>query len=440
MTHYATSKFTELAKERNATIKYIFETHFHADFVSGHLDLATATKAPIVYGPDTVAGFDFHKAADGEVFQIGKISITALHTPGHTLESTCYLLKDEAGADHAVFTGDTLFVGDVGRPDLFSGNLQKEDLAEMLFDSLQNKIKTLADNVIVYPAHGPGSACGKNLGPNTHSTIGEEKSTNYALKAEDKAAFVEELTSGLAAPPQYFPINAKINKEGYDALNNVMEKANVALSIPDFKKKVKEGAVIPDTRHANTFTEGFVPGSISIGLEGRFAEWSGSLLPFDEPMVLVTEAGKEEETIIRLARVGLDKVEGFLAGGFEAWQAAGERIDMIITVDPDELAMDIPHDNNLVVVDVRKPAEYADGHLKAAINLTLSDMTDPGNLADFEDTHNLYVHCAGGYRSVIACSLMKREGIHNLRNVAGGYGKLKETKGIETVQEKNVLN
>jgi hydroxyacylglutathione hydrolase len=432
--------YLELAKERNATIKYIFETHFHADFVSGHLDLATATKAPIVYGPDTVAGFDFHKAADGEVFQIGKISITALHTPGHTLESTCYLLKDEAGADHAVFTGDTLFVGDVGRPDLFSGNLQKEDLAEMLFDSLQNKIKTLGDNVIVYPAHGPGSACGKNLGPNTHSTIGEEKSTNYALKAEDKAAFVEELTSGLAAPPQYFPINAKINKEGYDALNNVMEKANVALSIPDFKKKVKEGAVILDTRHANTFTEGFVPGSISIGLEGRFAEWAGSLLPFDEPMVLVTEAGKEEETIIRLARVGLDKVEGFLAGGFEAWQAAGERIDMIITVDPDELAMDIPHDTNLVVVDVRKPAEYADGHLKAAINLTLSDMTDPGNLADFEETHNLYVHCAGGYRSVIACSLMKREGIHNLRNVAGGYGKLKETKGIETVQEKNVLN
>jgi rhodanese-related sulfurtransferase len=385
-------------------------------------------------------GFDFHKAADGEVFNIGKLTITALHTPGHTLESTCYLLKDEAGADHAVFTGDTLFVGDVGRPDLFSGNLEKEDLAAMLYESLQTKIKTLGDNVLVYPAHGPGSACGKNLGPNTSSTIGEEKQTNYALKADDKAAFIEELTTGLATPPQYFPINAKINKEGYDTLNNVMEKANVALSIPDFKKKVKEGAVILDTRNANLFTEGFVPGSISIGLEGRFAEWAGSLLPFDQPMVLVTELGKEEETIIRLARVGLDKVEGFLAGGYEAWQAAGERLDLIITVDPDELAMDIPHDPQLVVIDVRKPAEYADGHLKAAINLTLSDMTDPGNLADFEENHNLYVHCAGGYRSVIACSLMKREGIHNLRNVAGGYGKLKEAKGIETVQEKNVLN
>ncbi|WP_295126714.1 rhodanese-like domain-containing protein [uncultured Chitinophaga sp.] len=432
--------YLDLAKERNATIKYIFETHFHADFVSGHLDLAAATKAPIVYGPDTVAGFDFHKAADGEVFNIGKLTITALHTPGHTLESTCYLLKDESGADHAVFTGDTLFVGDVGRPDLFSGNLEKEELAAMLFDSLQNKIKTLGDNVLVYPAHGPGSACGKNLGPNTSSTIGEEKNTNYALKAEDKGAFIRELTTGLATPPQYFPINAKINKEGYDALNNVMEKANVALSIPDFKKKVKDGAVILDTRNANLFTEGFVPGSISIGLEGRFAEWAGSLLPFDLPMVLVTDQGKEEETIIRLARVGLDKVEGFLAGGFEAWQAAGERIDLIITIDPDELAMDIPHDPQLVVVDVRKPAEFADGHLTAAINLTLSDMADPGNLGDFEDNHNLYVHCAGGYRSVIACSLLKREGIHNLRNVAGGYGKLKETKGIETVQEKNVLN
>lgn len=435
-----TEVYLELAKERNATIKYIFETHFHADFVSGHLDLASQTAATIVYGPDTVAGFKFHKAADGEVFNIGKISITALHTPGHTLESTCYLLKDESNAPHAVFTGDTLFVGDVGRPDLFSGNLEKEDLAAMLFDSLQNKIKTLPDNVIVYPAHGPGSACGKNLGPNTHSTIGEEKQLNYALKSTDKIAFIKELTDGLTAPPQYFPINAKINKEGYDALNNVMEKSNVALSIPDFKKKVKEGAVILDTRHANVFTEGFVPGSISIGLEGRFAEWAGSLLPFDEPMVLVTDAGKEEETIIRLARVGLDKVQGYLAGGFEAWQAAGERIDLIITVDPDEVAMDIPHDENMVIIDVRKPAEFADGHLQAALNITLSDMTDPGNLADFEDNHNLYVHCAGGYRSVIACSMMKREGIHNLRNVAGGYGKLKETKGIVTVQEKNVLN
>lgn len=432
--------YLELARERNATIKYIFETHFHADFVSGHLDLAAATKAPIVYGPNTTTNFPVHIAADGEDFPIGKLKVRALHTPGHTMESTCYLLFDEKNEPHAIFTGDTLFVGDVGRPDLFSGSLSKEELAGHLFESLNNKIKPIPDNVIVYPAHGPGSSCGKNLGPNTYSTIGEEKSSNYALLATDKDDFIAQVTEGLSTPPQYFPINAKINKEGYDAMQVLMERSLKPLSIEAFKEKIKADALILDTRHANVFTEGFVPGSISIGLEGRFAEWAGSLLPFKQPMILVTEPGQEEETIVRLARVGFDKVEGYLEGGYEAWKAAGEPFDLIISVDADELAMDIPHDQNLLIVDVRKPTEYADGHVQGALNMTLSELTDPGNLADIEDNHNLYVHCAGGYRSVIACSIMKREGIHNLRNVNGGFAKLKDQEGIEVVQEKNVLN
>jgi glyoxylase-like metal-dependent hydrolase (beta-lactamase superfamily II)/rhodanese-related sulfurtransferase len=432
--------YLELAKERNATIKYIFETHFHADFVSGHLDLAAATGAKIVYGPDAQTGFEAYLAKDNEVFQIGKVSLKVLHTPGHTLESSCYLLLDEQEQPYAVFTGDTLFVGDVGRPDLFSGNLTKEELAAYLFDSLNNRIKTLPDNVIVYPAHGPGSACGKNLGPNTYSTIGDEKATNYALLATDKEQFIAEVTSGLTTPPSYFPINAKINKEGYDALQAVMDKALQPFSPAEFKAKAQAGALILDTRPAKEFGDGFVPGAISIGLEGRFAEWAGSLLPFDQDIILVTPVGKEEETIVRMARVGFDNVAGYLKGGYPAWEAAGEARDMIITVEADELAMDIPHDPNLVIVDVRKPIEYADGHIKNALNLPLGDLTDNTKLASIEDNYNLYVHCQGGYRSIIACSIMKREGIHNLRNIEGGFAKMKDQEGLEVVQEKTVLN
>ncbi|MEC5147569.1 MBL fold metallo-hydrolase [Chitinophaga sp. 212800010-3] len=432
--------YLELAKERNATIKYIFETHFHADFVSGHLELAAATGAKIVYGPDAQTGFEAYLAKDNEVFQIGRVSLKVLHTPGHTLESSCYLLLDEQEQPYAVFTGDTLFVGDVGRPDLFSGNLTKEELAAHLFDSLNNRIKTLPDNVIVYPAHGPGSACGKNLGPNTYSTIGDEKATNYALLATDKAQFIAEVTSGLTTPPSYFPINAKINKEGYDALQAVMDKALQPFSPAEFKAKAQAGALILDARPAKEFGDGFVPGAISIGLEGRFAEWAGSLLPFDQDIILVTPVGKEEETIVRMARVGFDNVVGYLKGGYPAWEAAGEARDMIITVEADELAMDIPHDPNLVIVDVRKPIEYADGHIKNALNLPLGDLTDTTKLASIEDNYNLYVHCQGGYRSIIACSIMKREGIHNLRNVEGGFAKMKDQKGLEVVQEKTVLN
>lgn len=434
--------YLELANERKATVKYIFETHFHADFVSGHLDLAKATGAPIVYGPDTVTGFQAHIATDGELFRIGELSLQVLHTPGHTLESTCYLLKDETGKDHCVFTGDTLFVGDVGRPDLAQkgSEITVTDLAGMLYESLQKKIVPLADDVIVYPAHGPGSSCGKNLGPDTHSTVGEEKQFNYALKAASKEAFIAAVTDGIPPPPQYFPINARINKEGYDSLDDVMEKGMKPLSVAQFKELVTDDTIILDTRPSGTFTEGFVPGSISIGLDGRFAEWAGSLLPFDVPMLLVAEPGKEKESIVRLARVGLDKVQGYLDGGYEAWKNSGETSDLIIDVEADELMMDIPFDPNLLVIDVRKPAEYADGHLKDAQNIPLGDLNDPGSMANIEERHNLYVHCAGGYRSVIAASLLKRQGIHNLRNVVGGWGKIKEQEKVEVVKETSVLN
>jgi glyoxylase-like metal-dependent hydrolase (beta-lactamase superfamily II) len=297
--------YLQLASERKATIKYIFETHFHADFVSGHIDLAKATGAIIIYGPKTETNFDVHVAKDREKFTLGKIDIEVLHTPGHTLESSCYLLKDENGKNHCVFTGDTLFVGDVGRPDLAQkgAELTMQDLAGMLYESLQKKIVPLADDVIVYPAHGPGSSCGKSLGPNTYSTIGEEKQSNYALQAQSKEAFIKAVTDGLAAPPQYFPINAKINKEGYESLDAVVEQGLKRLSIDEVKKAIKEDALLLDTRPADVFIQGFIPGSVFIGLEGRFAEWAGSLLPFDKPIILVNEAGKEKETIIRLARL-----------------------------------------------------------------------------------------------------------------------------------------
>lgn len=434
--------YLQLANERKARIKYIFETHFHADFVSGHLDLAAATGAPIVYGPNTDTKFAVHVAKDAETFKIGGLTVEVMHTPGHTLESTCYLLKDENGKDYCVFSGDTLFVGDVGRPDLAQkGNeITMNDLAGMMYDSIHKKLFPLADEVLVYPAHGPGSACGKNLGPSTHSTIGDEKKFNYAMKAATKDEFIKEVTDGIAAPPQYFPINAKINKEGYDSLDDVLAKGMKALSVEEFKKQINDDLIILDTRNANVFTQGFVPGSISIGLEGRFAEWAGSLLSFNVPMLLVTEPGKEKETIIRLARVGFDKVIGYLDGSYEAWKKAGEKVDMIVDVEADELMMDIPHDKNLVVLDVRRPTEYADGHLRDAVNISLNDMNDPGSMTNLEDDQNLYVHCAGGYRSVIAASLLKKQGIHNLRNVLGGWNKIKEQEKAEIVKETSVLN
>ena len=433
--------YLQLAGERKASVKYIFETHFHADFVSGHLDLQKATGAPIVYGPETETGFPIHQAKDGEAFKLGKLSIEVLHTPGHTLESTCYLLKDETGKPYALFTGDTLFVGDVGRPDLSSGNKTKEELASLLYDSIQQKIISLPDEVILYPAHGAGSSCGKNIGPETYSTIGEQKRSNYALQPQTREAFIKAVTAELPPVPRHFPINARINKEGYDNLEQFLDKALTPLSVADFKRWMQdENTIILDTRNAGEFTKQFIPGSVSIGLEGRFAEWAGSLLSFNHPIILVTDDVKERETAIRLARVGFSNVQGYLAGGIETWQKAGEEIDMIINVEADELAMDMPFDENLVVIDVRRETEFADGHVKGALSLPLQDLTDPGTMAEFEEYQNLYLHCGSGYRSVTAASLFKRQGIHNLRNVVGGWNVIKDQKGIEIVKEKSVLN
>ena len=433
-------EYITLAKKRNAGIKYIFETHFHADFVSGHLDLSKKTGAPIIYGPGAKTNFEVHNSKDGEIFKLGKISFEVLHTPGHTLESSCYLLKDENDKPHALFTGDTLFVGDVGRPDLSSGNLSSEELAGIMYDTIQNKILPLANDVIVYPAHGAGSSCGKNLGPNTFSTIAEEKQNNYALQPQSKEQFIKAVTDGLTEAPKYFAVNAKLNMEGYDSIEKLKQKGLTPLSINAFKKLMSEDVLVLDTRHADKFTEGFISGSIFIGLEGRFAEWAGALLPFDKQMILVTEPGMEEETVIRLSRVGFDKMMGFLQGSFDAWKNGGEKVDMIINIESGELAMDMPHDPNLVVVDVRRETEYADGHVKDAQNIPLNEMTDVSIIAGFEDNQNLYVHCAGGYRSIIASSILKREGIHNLRNVLGGWAKIKEEKTITVEKDTSVLN
>ena len=433
-------EYIQLAADRKTAIKYIFETHFHADFVSGHIDLSKKTGAPIIYGPETETKFPVLVAKDGETFKLGNISLKVLHTPGHTLESSCYLLINEDGKDHAIFTGDTLFAGDVGRPDLSSGDMSKEELAGIMYETIQNKILPLADDVLVYPAHGAGSSCGKNLGPNAFSTIGEEKKNNYALQPQTKEAFVKAVTDGLPDAPRYFSINALINKEGYESLDKIKARALTPLSVVEFKNKLTVDTTILDTRHASVFINGFIPGSIFIGLEGRFAEWAGNILSFQNPLLLVTDQGKEEETIIRLARVGFSNMEGYLHGGFDEWMNAGEKVDMIIDIEPDEFAMDIPHDKNLQAVDVRRETEFTEGHVKDAINMPLNNMTDVALLASFEENQNLYLYCGGGYRSVIAASLLKRQGIHNVRNIAGGWEKIKEEKKIKIEKDLSVLN
>jgi hydroxyacylglutathione hydrolase len=432
--------YTSLASERKASIKYIFETHFHADFISGHLDLAKATGAPIVYGPNTETSFSIHLAKDGEVFQIGSVSIEVLHTPGHTIESTCYLLRDASNKQVAIFTGDTLLINEVGRPDLSSGSLSKEDLASLMYDSIQHKILPLNDEVIVYPAHGSGSGLGKNHGQGQFSTIKEQKQDNYALQPQTREHFIEAVTGNLEEAPQYFPINAKINKEGYDSMDAIFEKGLQALSVQELKEMISKDVVLLDTREPAEFVNGFVPGSISIGLSERFTEWAGNLLPFDQPIILITDVGKEKETLVRLARVGFDKVTGYLEGGYQSWLEAGEAFDLVIEVEPDELLMDLPYDDKLVVVDVRREAEFADGHLKEAVNIPLNNLVDPGSMANLEETQNLYVQCGSGYRSVIASSLLKKQGFHNIRNVAGGWEKIKELANIEVVKDASLLN
>ena len=429
-----TSKFIRFVNHRHREkIKYIFETHFHADFVSGHIELAQKTGAIIIYGPSADPHFKAHIAKDGEEFKVGDLKIKTIHTPGHTLESTCFLLHNEQDEPYCIFTGDTLFVGDVGRPDLFSGNLTKEELASIMYDSLQQKIKPLADSIILYPAHGPGSSCGKNLGPETFSTIGVQKATNYALQDMSREAFIKVVCTGLVAPPAYFPLNAKINKDGYENLDSIYEKGLLPLTIKEFKNKADAGAWIIDTRAATVFTHGFVPDAISIGLDGRFAEWAGTIIPLKQALILVTELGKEKETITRLARVGIDNIQGYLDGGFELWKNSGEKIDLIIDIEPDELAMDLPFDDHLEVLDVRKEGEFEAGHIKGAINMPVQTLMDPLNIAMLDENDNIYIHCAGGYRSVIAASIIKKHGFHNLRNVLGGFAQIKTLKNIPIV-------
>ena len=431
--------YIKMASEKNAQIKYIFETHFHADFVSGHIDLAEKTGALIIYGPDAKTSFSKHMAKEGEEFKLGKCTFRVMHTPGHTLESSCYLLLDEHGVPNSLFSGDTLFVGDVGRPDLFSGNLSSEELAEKMYHSLE-KIKQLPDYVKVYPAHGPGSSCGKNLGPNTHSTIGEEKANNYALQNQTIEEFVAVVTEGLNAPPTYFPINAKINKDGYDSIDSIIKNGMKSLSLQDVKKELAEDTILLDTRKSTIFTEGFIPSAINIGLEGRFAEWAATMLPFHSKIMILTDKGKEEETIIRLARVGFDKIIGYVKGGFETWKKANEPIDLIVDIDADELLMDLNYDYKMIVLDVRKELEFDNGHIKTALNIPLQSMTDLTNIAAFEDTDNIYIHCAGGYRSVIAASLLKKQGIHNIRNVLGGFDAAKNIPKMPIEVAKEILN
>ena len=429
-----------LAKERKATIKYIFETHFTADFVSGHIDLSNATGAPLIYGPSAKTNFAIENAIDGQIYKLGNITFKVIHTPGHTPESACYLLMDKTNNPYAIFTGDTLFAFSVGRPNLSSGDMSNEELAEIMYDTLTKKILPLPDDILVYPAHDPGSSWGKNLGSNTFSTMAEEKKSNPALQPQTKEDFITAVTTVLSNAPISLAVNADINKQGYEAIDTVKTRGIQPLSIEQFKQLAKEDVVVLDTRPATEFTQGFIPGSLFIGLEGRFAEWAGSLLPFNKKLILVTPTGKEEETVIKLARVGFDKMNGVLHGGFEAWQQAGENTDMIIDIEADELMMDIPHDPNLTVVDVRREAEHADGHLKGSVNLPLNDMTDVALLAQFEEQENLYVHCASGYRSVIALSILKKEGINNVRNVLGGWAKIKDEEKAVIEKDASVLN
>ncbi|OSY86953.1 beta-lactamase [Tenacibaculum holothuriorum] len=424
--------YIERAEKDGAKIKYIFETHFHADFVSGHLTLAEKTGATIVYGPTANTKFDAHIAKDNEVFTVGDISITVLHTPGHTMESTTYLLKDKDGKDHAIFSGDTLFLGDVGRPDLAQkGDITQEDLAGMLYDSLRTKIIPLADDVIVYPAHGAGSACGKNLSKETVGTIGEQKKTNYALRANmTKEEFITEVTDGLLPPPEYFPLNVKMNKEGYKSIDEVIKSGAKALSVEDFEKVANQtDAIILDVRHQFEFVKGFIPNSIFIGLGGTFAPWVGALIKdVTQPILLVTPQGEEETAITRLSRVGFDNVLGYLEGSFESWKASGKEIDTLRSVTAETLEKAI--ENGEPVFDARRPGEYANEHIVDVPSTPLDYLND--HISEFPTDKDFYIHCAGGYRSVIAASILKARGYHNVIDVAGGYGAIKKTNILRT--------
>lgn len=426
--------YLDRAEKSGAKIKYILETHFHADFVSGHLDLAKKSGGTIAFGPTAKPDFDSYIAKDNEVLKVGKITITVLHTPGHTMESTCYLLKDENGKNIAIFTGDTLFIGDVGRPDLaqkVSSDLTQEKLAGYLYHSLRDKIMPLEDDIIVYPAHGAGSACGKNMSKETFDTLGNQKKTNYALQEMTEQQFIKEVTDGLLPPPAYFPENVMMNIKGYESLDIVMDRGMSALSPEDFERVANQNdALMLDTRNAQIFSEGFIPNSINIGVDGGFAPWVGTLiLDIRQPILLITDLGREEEVITRLSRVGYDNILGYLDGGFDSWKNAEKEIDTIRRISAEEFETELKQNNNRVI-DVRKEGEFAGEHLEFAESLPLAYINDW--IATIDDSEHFYVHCAGGYRSMMAGSIFNSRGIRNFTEIAGGYGAIKNTELAKT--------
>ncbi|MEP0369313.1 MAG: MBL fold metallo-hydrolase [Cyclobacteriaceae bacterium] len=421
--------YLEKAEREGAKIKYIFETHFHADFVSGHVDLAQKSGATIVYGPGAKPEYKIHEATDGEVFNLGKIQIKVLHTPGHTMESSTFLLIDEEGKEYGIFSGDTLFIGDVGRPDLAQkGDITQEDLAGMLFESLRTKIMTLPDDVIVYPAHGAGSACGKNMSKETTDLLGNQKKTNYALRADmTKEEFVKEVTDGLLPPPQYFAQNVAMNKAVTLGLDEILKKGNVALDVDEFEAMANhESALVLDTRSAKSFSEGHVPNSIFIGIDGGFAPWVGALIPdLQQSIIFIADEGREEEVVTRLSRVGYDNTLGYLKGGIAAWKAEGKDVETVKSISADEFAK-VYTNESPSVLDVRKPGEYEAEHIEDAKTFPLDYISE--NMGDIDEDTTYHVHCAGGYRSMIAASILKSRGFHNLVDVAGGFKAISETE------------
>lgn len=417
-----TKPYLDRLNRDGVQLKYIFETHFHADFVSGHLDLSAETQAPIVYGPTAKPSFEAIIATDDQIFEIGKIKIKALHTPGHTMESTTYLLIDEQGKDHAIFSGDTLFLGDVGRPDLAqkAADMTQEQLAGLLYESLNTKIMPLADDVIVYPAHGAGSACGKNMMKETVDTLGNQKMVNYALKQPSKASFIKEVTDGLLPPPAYFGANVAMNKTGYKNVEKVIDQARTPLSVAEFETVAEStGALILDTRSSGDFAKGFVPQSINIGIDGDFAPWVGALVAdVKQALLLITDAGREEETAIRLSRVGFDNILGYLQGGYAAWEKSGKEIDQVDRISAASFAENFKA-GETVVVDVRKESEYAAEHVDEAYSKPLAFINDW--IKDINPDQHFVMHCAGGYRSMIGASILKARGYHNFSEVAGGF-------------------
>ena len=421
--------YLERLERDGVNLKYIFETHFHADFVSGHIDLSKETGAPIIYGPNATCEFDCISAVDGQEFNVGKIKIKVIHTPGHTMESTTFLLIDENGKDHAIFSGDTLFIGDVGRPDLAqkAASMTQEQLAAILFHSLRSKVMTLADDVIVYPAHGAGSACGKNMSKETVSTIGEQKKTNYALRADmTEEEFVNEVTDGLLPPPAYFGMNVAMNKQGYDSFENVLNLGMRALSAVEFEAAAEEtGALMLDTRKNGVFAQGFIPQSINIGIDGDFAPWVGAMIAdVKQPILIICEVGQEEETVTRLSRVGFDNLMGHLEGGFESWRKSGKEIDTINRISAEQFAKELKVGESKVI-DIRKESEYSAEHVEESYSRPLATINDW--IKDIDSKEHFYMHCAGGYRSMIAASILEARGYRNFTEIEGGFNAISKT-------------